>query len=70
MATLLGAAGVAHKVCDSLDQAVKVAAALAQPADDVLLSPGFSSLDQFEGYADRGQSFVNFVEALQVPDQS
>jgi UDP-N-acetylmuramoylalanine--D-glutamate ligase len=70
MATLLGAAGVTHQVCDSLAQAVKLADSLAQPTDDVVLSPGFSSLDQFQGYADRGQKFVNAVEALQVPNQS
>ena len=36
----------------------------AGPGDDVLLSPAFSSLDQFSGYTDRGEQYVSLVEAL------
>ena len=64
LATLLGAAGVAHRVCADLSEAVTLAASAAQPGDDVLLSPGFSSLDQFCSYADRGVQFKRHVQNL------
>ena len=59
-----------HSVCASLNDAVARAAAVAQPGDEILLSPGFSSLDQFRGYADRGEQFVSLVRALGVPNPS
>ena len=40
------------------------AAAVAVTGDHVLLSPGFSSLDQFAGYAARGDHFENLVNTL------
>lgn len=64
LATLLGSIGVAHRVCASLAEAVETAGRLAQPGEDVLLSPGFSSLDQFRGYADRGEQFQRRVMEL------
>lgn len=67
LATFFGAAGVAHQVCPSLDDAVRLAAAAAGPGDDVLLSPGFSSLDQFRGYDDRGAQFERLVNHLGSP---
>jgi len=70
LATLLGAAGVSHQVCENLTQAVGLAYARAEASDNVLLSPGFSSLDQFEGYADRGLKFESLVKALSVPNHS
>jgi UDP-N-acetylmuramoylalanine--D-glutamate ligase len=68
LATLLGAAAVPHQVCADLAEAVGRAATVAEPGDDVLLSPAFSSLDQFSGYAERGEAFVNLVH--QLPDSS
>jgi len=70
LATLLAAAGVPHQVCENLTQAVGLAYARAEASDNVLLSPGFSSLDQFKGYADRGLKFESLVKALSVPNHS
>ena len=46
--------------------AVRAAAALARPGDAVLLSPGFSSLDQYPSFAVRGDRFRAAVLALAV----
>jgi UDP-N-acetylmuramoylalanine--D-glutamate ligase len=48
----------------SLEKAVQLARALAQPGDVVLLSPGTSSFDMFKNYADRGNQFRGLVHAL------
>ncbi|WP_221030976.1 UDP-N-acetylmuramoyl-L-alanine--D-glutamate ligase [Actomonas aquatica] len=64
LATFFGAAGVPHQVCTDLADAVHAAAALAQAGDHVLLSPGFSSLDTFTGYTERGLQFESLVQAL------
>ncbi|MCX8073167.1 MAG: UDP-N-acetylmuramoyl-L-alanine--D-glutamate ligase [Candidatus Binatia bacterium] len=55
---------VPHTVVPSLRQAVEVAAAIAEPGDVVLLSPGCASFDEFEDYAHRGRCFREWVEAL------
>ncbi|MCF3648994.1 UDP-N-acetylmuramoyl-L-alanine--D-glutamate ligase [Synoicihabitans lomoniglobus] len=68
LATFLGAAAVPHRVCVDLADAVNAAANLATAGDHVLLSPGFSSLDAFRGYADRGQQFETLVRALAAAD--
>jgi UDP-N-acetylmuramoylalanine--D-glutamate ligase len=70
LAAACAAHHVAHTVCDSLAVAVRRAAALARPGDHVLLSPGFASLDQFHGYADRGTQFAALVRALATPPAS
>ena len=44
--------------------AVEEAHRIAKPGDVVLLSPGFSSLDLFESYVDRGNSFEKSVFSL------
>ncbi|MEO1576134.1 MAG: UDP-N-acetylmuramoyl-L-alanine--D-glutamate ligase, partial [Pseudomonadota bacterium] len=49
---------------DSVDAAVRRAAALARPGDTVLLSPACSSLDMFASFEARGDAFVAAVEAL------
>ncbi len=56
--------GLAHTVCEDLASAVAALSRLAAPGDNVLLSPGFASLDQFKSYADRGDQFVNLVRNL------
>ncbi|WP_151703856.1 UDP-N-acetylmuramoyl-L-alanine--D-glutamate ligase [Nitrincola alkalilacustris] len=48
----------------TLQEAVEAAAAAAQPGDIVLLSPACASFDMFSGYGDRGDQFMQQVEAL------
>lgn len=48
----------------SMEEAVRVAAKLAQPGDAVLLSPACSSFDMFQSYKHRGEAFVREVEGL------
>jgi len=64
LSTWLSQAGVAHEVCQDLGEAVRRAAAGAMTGEDVVLSPGFSSFDQFRGYDDRGQQFQALVQKL------
>lgn len=45
-----------------MDEVVRIAAAMAHPGDTVLLSPGCASLDMWDGYAARGDSFAEAVE--------
>jgi len=48
----------------TLEEAVAVARAVAQPGDTVLFSPGTSSFDMFRNYGERGNQFKNAVNAL------
>jgi len=48
----------------TLAEAVRAAAAAAQPGDTVLLSPACASFDQFRNYEERGAAFRAAVEAL------
>ena len=48
----------------SLGEAVTLARAAAQPGDVVLFSPGTSSFDMFQNYADRGNQFRALVKQL------
>lgn len=64
LATFSGAAGVPHTVCADLAEAVRRAAALSVPGDNILLSPAFASFDQFNGYDDRGRQFVALVNNM------
>ena len=48
----------------NMQEAVARAAELARPGDAVLLSPACASFDQFTGYAERGEKFIQAVEAL------
>ncbi len=47
-----------------MTEAVQLAAGIARDGDTVLLSPACASFDMFKGFADRGDSFVDAVEAL------
>ena len=46
---------------DSLEQAVKRAAELAEAGDAVLLSPACASWDMFDSYEQRGTLFKEYV---------
>lgn len=48
----------------TMQQAVKIAAGLAQTGDCVLLSPACASIDQFKDYKDRGEQFSRAVLEL------
>lgn len=52
------------RTAGSMREAVHVAAAMAQPADVVLLSPACASFDWYGSYAERGADFVDAVEEL------
>lgn len=60
----LAASGVPGVRADSMRDAVRRAAELAQPGDAVLLSPACASFDMFRGYSHRGQAFAAEVEEL------
>lgn len=49
---------------ESLQAAVRQAQQLAGTGDRVLLSPACASFDMFSGYEDRGEQFMQLVEAL------
>jgi UDP-N-acetylmuramoylalanine--D-glutamate ligase len=64
LADAAAAAGVACQLCPQLKDAVQAAARAARPGDQVLLSPGFASFDQFRNYQDRGDQFEALVREL------
>jgi UDP-N-acetylmuramoylalanine--D-glutamate ligase len=47
--------------CETLEKAVKAAAAAARPGEIVLLAPACSSFDQFDNYEHRGRVFKELV---------
>ena len=53
-------------VMSSLEDAVNLSAASAQPGDIVLLSPACASFDMFTSYVERGERFQAAVAALEV----
>lgn len=55
---------IAHSRCATLEEAVRRAAELAEPGDNVLLSPGFASFDMFRSYAERGEKFEQLAREL------
>ena len=50
--------------CEGLHEAVEQAAAVAEAGDVVLLSPGGTSFDEFRDFAERGEKFRAWVQAL------
>lgn len=50
-----------HEVVPAFDEAVRAALALAQPGDQVLLSPACASFDQFTNFEQRGLRFETLV---------
>lgn len=53
-----------YELVDSLEEAVKRAAALTESGDAVLLSPACASWDMFDSYEQRGRMFKDFVRNL------
>lgn len=58
---------IPHQHCRSMAEAVAVAVHWALPGDAVVLSPACASLDMFNNYEDRGDQFIQQVEALCSP---
>ncbi|MDQ6927620.1 MAG: UDP-N-acetylmuramoyl-L-alanine--D-glutamate ligase, partial [Actinomycetota bacterium] len=52
------------EVASTMDQAVEVAATLAERGDVVLLSPGCASFDNYGSYSERGDDFARAVHQL------
>jgi UDP-N-acetylmuramoylalanine--D-glutamate ligase len=50
-----------------MDEAVRVAADLAEPGDVVLLSPGCASFDMFRSAEHRGDAFAEAVRGAGDP---
>ena len=61
-AALDGLAPIVH--VDDMRSAVKQAAVMTTAGDTVLLAPACASLDQYRNYAERGDMFARYVEAL------
>ena len=55
---------VPSRKVNTMKEAVKTAAALAEKGESVLLSPACASLDQYKNYEERGQKFTEAVMAL------
>jgi UDP-N-acetylmuramoylalanine--D-glutamate ligase len=62
-----GAAEVVH--AETLENAVRRAAAIAKEGDIVLLAPACASFDQFQSYEHRGRVFKQAVHALEQQQQ-
>ncbi len=52
------------EVCSGVAEAVRCAAAVVEPGDVVLFSPGGTSFDEFRDFEERGAFFRRLVEAL------
>jgi UDP-N-acetylmuramoylalanine--D-glutamate ligase len=57
-------AGVAHRRCADLAEAVSAAAAEAGPGEVVLLAPACASFDAYRDFEARGEHFRQLVQAL------
>jgi UDP-N-acetylmuramoylalanine--D-glutamate ligase len=68
--SLAVAAGERGHDVGTIEQAVAVAAELAEPGDTVLLAPGCASFDQFESYAARGERFSELVLEIMEEERS
>jgi UDP-N-acetylmuramoylalanine--D-glutamate ligase len=61
-----GAAEIVH--AETLENAIRRAAAVAQAGDIVLLAPACASFDQFQSYNHRGRVFKEVVQSLERQD--
>jgi UDP-N-acetylmuramoylalanine--D-glutamate ligase len=59
-----GSRAAPYVVLPDLPAAVRHAARVARPGDVVLLSPACASYDQYRNYEQRGEHFIELVEAL------
>jgi len=64
IARAIGASGVAVLRAGSMEEAVALARAQAQPGDAVLLSPACASFDMFRNYIHRGEVFAACVRKI------
>lgn len=55
---------VDHVIAETLENAVTLAAAEADPADVVLLAPACASFDQFTNFEARGEAFEKLVDVV------
>lgn len=55
---------VPYEILETMDQAVAMAHADAQPGDTVLLAPASASFDQYQSFEKRGEHFIQLVNAL------
>ena len=55
---------VATRETGAMEEVVRLAAAVAEPGDTVLLAPGCASWDMFRDYSDRGDQFARAVAGL------
>ena len=53
-------------LCERFEVAFQIAVMLAKQGQTVLLSPASASFDEFSGYEERGDRFVEFVHAIQT----
>ena len=52
-------------VCGDMQTAVRIAGMLAKTGETVLLSPASASFDEFSGYEERGDTFVELVRSFE-----
>ena len=55
-------------LCQDFSTAVRIAKMLARPNEAVLLSPASASFDEFTGYEERGEKFVEIVRSFAEED--
>lgn len=53
-----------YLLAEDMNEAVQIAVDLAQPGDNVLLSPACASFDMFHSYVHRGEVFTDLVRRL------
>ena len=57
-------------VCPTFEEAVRLAKMIAVAGQTVLLSPASASFDEFSGYEERGDRFVEIVKSFEAVDEN